>query len=199
MLVNLLHSRGVVLLERRIIVFAHVDVTVRGRDECHSSEGRTQPRYFAPVLQRVYGVGGLLKNHHYLTVTELVVSLKTTELAATAATAANVHVDAVCSLVPTTEGDKGKLVWTNASSILLMDRASLPDWRRLEAPLKSPATKSLVHHSTDCKQQMFRDSAFFFFCICVVDVERHHGKREPAISRYPPEQGTGDAGLQYPS
>ena len=39
-----------------------------------------------PPLPHRDGVGGLLKNHHCLTVTELVVSLKTTELAATAAT-----------------------------------------------------------------------------------------------------------------
>ena len=36
---------------------------MRGRDEDPSSEGRTQPRYFVLVLHRVYGVGGLLKNH----------------------------------------------------------------------------------------------------------------------------------------
>ena len=36
---------------------------MRGRDECPSSEGRTQPRCIVPIFHRVYGVGGLLKNH----------------------------------------------------------------------------------------------------------------------------------------
>ena len=47
--------------------------TVRGRDECPSSEMRAQLRYAASLLHR--------------DLTELVVSSKTTELAATAATA----------------------------------------------------------------------------------------------------------------
>ena len=57
----------------------------------------------------------------------------------------------------------GKFLLTNASSILLMDRESLPDWGRHEAPLKSPATKSTrcwCIYSTDCKQPILRDSAF---------------------------------------
>ena len=53
-------------LGRRIIVFAYVDVIVRGRDECPSSEERTQPRYIVPVLPPLPhrdGVAGLLKHH----------------------------------------------------------------------------------------------------------------------------------------
>ena len=59
--VNSITSRGVVQLERRIIVFAFVDVTVRGCNECPSSEGRTQPRDIVLALHCVYGGGGLLK------------------------------------------------------------------------------------------------------------------------------------------
>ena len=33
---------------------------VRGRDECPSSEGRTQPRFTVLTFHRVFGVGGLL-------------------------------------------------------------------------------------------------------------------------------------------
>ena len=39
-------------------------------------------------------------------------------------------------------GGTGTSVLTNASSIMLMVRGSLPDWRRHAAPLKSPATMS---------------------------------------------------------
>ena len=52
---------GRVRLERLIIVFSYVDVTVKGRDECFSLEGRTQPRCIMPIFHRVYGVCGLLK------------------------------------------------------------------------------------------------------------------------------------------
>ena len=41
-----------------------------------SSGERTLRRCTAPALHRDSTFGGLLKNHHYLTVTELVVSLK---------------------------------------------------------------------------------------------------------------------------
>ena len=41
---------------------------MRGRDECASSEERTQPRYIVPTFHRVHGVGGLLKNHQWFTV-----------------------------------------------------------------------------------------------------------------------------------
>ena len=65
-------GRGVVHLGRRIIVFAHVDVTERGRDECPSSKERA---FSSPCLRRWWSL--------------------TTKLAATGATAVHVHVDAV--------------------------------------------------------------------------------------------------------
>ena len=37
----------------------------------------------------------------------------------------------------------------------------------------------LVHCTTDSKKQVLRDSAFF--CICVVDLDRNHGKTGLAI------------------
>ena len=39
-------------------------------------------------------------------------------------------------------GGIGKFVLTNASSMMLTGRGSLPDWRRHAAPLKTPATMS---------------------------------------------------------
>ena len=51
---------------------------------------------------------------------------------------------------------------------------------------------TLVHDSTDCKQQILRDSAFF---LGMFDVKRHHGTKELAISRILRERITGDDGL----
>ena len=39
-------------------------------------------------------------------------------------------------------GGKGKIVFAKTSSIMLMERGSLPDWRRHATPLKSPVTMS---------------------------------------------------------
>ena len=39
-------------------------------------------------------------------------------------------------------GGTGKSVLANTSSMMLVGRGSLPDWRRQAAPLKSPATMS---------------------------------------------------------
>ena len=91
---------------------------------------------------------------------------------------------------------KRKFVLANASSIMLLGRGSLPDWRRHAAPKNSPATKSTCSckKSRVCKQQVLRESAFLG--ICVVNVERHHGEGRLAIARYP---STRDDGLQYPS
>ena len=52
----------------------------------------------------------------------------------------------------------GKFVLTNASSIMLMGRTSLPDWRRHAAPKKSPATKS----TCSCKNTVVTASNKFF-------------------------------------
>ena len=70
---------------------------------------------------------------------------------------------------------EGKLASTNASSILLMDRASLTTIQ----VSSNQVDLLLVHCITDSKQQVLRDSAFFG--ICVVDVERNHGKIGLAI------------------
>ena len=83
----------------------------------------------------------------------------------------------------------GKYVLANASSIVLSCRRSLPD-RRRRGTIEVTSHRVdllLTHHSTDCKQQVLRDSAFFG--ICVVDVERHHGELGFAIARDPLEGG----------
>ena len=54
-------------------------------------------------------------------------------------------------------GGNGKFVLTNASSILLMDRESLPDWWRHAL---------LERYSTYCEQQVLRDSAIFWHMCC---------------------------------
>ena len=96
-------------------------------------------------------------------------------------------------------GGIGKFVLTNASSTMLGSRITA----RLAAPCGTIEVTSyrvnllLVHYSTDCKQQVLRDSAFLG--ICVVNAERHHGEIGLAISRNPPERGAGDDGLKYPS
>ena len=60
---HLSRPRGVVRLERRIIVFVYVDFTFRGRDE---GPPRVENTALPPVC--FYGVGGPLKNHQWYTV-----------------------------------------------------------------------------------------------------------------------------------
>ena len=77
--------------------------------------------------------------------------------------------------IGTGTGGKDKLASTKASSTLLTDRTSLTT---IEVS-SNQVDLLLVHCITDSKQQVLRDSAFFG--ICVVDVDRNHGKTRLAI------------------
>ena len=83
----------------------------------------------------------------------------------------------------------GKSVLANASSTVLSCRCSLPD-RRRRGTIEVTSHRVdllLTHHSTDCKQQVLRDSAFLG--MCVVGVERHHGEVGFTIARDAQEGG----------
>ena len=76
--VKIMTSRGVVQLERRITKFAYVDVTGGAAMSAPLQGANTAPLRRAFITQCFYGVGGRLKNHHYLTATELVVATAAT-------------------------------------------------------------------------------------------------------------------------
>ena len=53
-----------VRLERRVMLLPYVDFTERGRDECPSSEGRTQPLLMVSTFHRVLRGWWSPQNHH---------------------------------------------------------------------------------------------------------------------------------------
>ena len=93
-------------------------------------------------------------------------------------------------------GGMGKLVLAKASSMMLMGRGSLPDWRRHAAPWKSPATVSTCCCNTTVRTVTGRFIPMpRFFAKWLLMVERPYGGVRLAIARCPPEQSTGDDGL----
>ena len=76
----------------------------------------------------------------------------------------------------------------NASSTLLMNRESLPDWLPCST-LKVASNQALQYGLQAASSSR----------LCVADVERHHGKIGLAILRNPLERSTKDDSLLCPS